>query len=61
LNLRACYNGWLAPNGDETIGKKAWSGSANEEPAELVFKDIAAQLNTEKQPVLRALKDLGEA
>jgi hypothetical protein len=26
-----------------------------------VFKDIADQLNTEKMPVLRALKDLGES
>ncbi len=27
---------------------------------EAVFKDVADQLNTEKQPVLRTLKDLGE-
>jgi hypothetical protein len=26
-----------------------------------VFKDVADQLNTEKQPVLRTLKELGEA
>jgi hypothetical protein len=31
------------------------------EPAETVFKDVADQLNNEKQSVLRALKDLGES
>jgi sn-glycerol 3-phosphate transport system substrate-binding protein len=51
----------LVPNGDQIIGKGLERLTANGEPAEAVFKDIAEQLNTEKQPVLRALKDLGEA
>jgi sn-glycerol 3-phosphate transport system substrate-binding protein len=51
----------LVPNGDQIIGKGLERISANGEPAETVFKDVADQLNNEKQPVLRALKDLGEA
>src|SRR5438270_13769898 len=51
----------LVPNGDNIIGKGLERISANSEPAETVFKDVADQLDTEKQPVLRALKDLGEA
>ncbi|MDQ6671825.1 MAG: ABC transporter substrate-binding protein [Chloroflexota bacterium] len=51
----------LVPNGDEIIGKGLERITANNEPADAVFKDVADQLNTEKQPVLRALKDLGEA
>jgi sn-glycerol 3-phosphate transport system substrate-binding protein len=51
----------LVPNGDNIIGKGLERIVANSEPAEVVFKEIADQLNTEKQPVLRALKDLGEA
>ncbi|MCA1647162.1 MAG: ABC transporter substrate-binding protein [Chloroflexi bacterium] len=51
----------LVPNGDQIIGKGLERITANGEPAEGVFKDVADQLNTEKQPVLRALKDLGEA
>jgi sn-glycerol 3-phosphate transport system substrate-binding protein len=51
----------LIPNGDEIIGKGLERISTNQEPAELVFKDIADQLNNEKQPVLRSLKDLGES
>jgi sn-glycerol 3-phosphate transport system substrate-binding protein len=51
----------LVPNGDQIIGKGLERITANGEPAEAVFKDVADQLNTEKQPVLRALKDLGEA
>ncbi|HEX8966522.1 MAG TPA: ABC transporter substrate-binding protein [Chloroflexota bacterium] len=51
----------LVPNGDQIIGKGLERITANGEPAETVFKDVADQLNTEKQPVLRALKDLGEA
>ncbi len=51
----------LVPNGDEIIGKGLERITANGEAAEAVFKDVADQLNTEKQPVLRALKDLGEA
>ena len=51
----------LIPNGDEIIGKGLERITTNAEPAELVFKDVADQLNSEKQPVLRALKDLGEA
>jgi sn-glycerol 3-phosphate transport system substrate-binding protein len=50
----------LVPNGDEIIGKGLERITANNEPAEGVFKDVADQLNTEKMPVLRALKDLGE-
>ena len=50
----------LVPNGDDIIGKGLERITANGEPAEAVFKDVADQLNTEKQPVLRALKDLGE-
>src|SRR6266567_1027295 len=50
----------LVPNGDEIIGKGLERITANGEPAEAVFKDVADQLNTEKQPVLRTLKDLGE-
>jgi sn-glycerol 3-phosphate transport system substrate-binding protein len=49
------------PNGDEIIGKGLERITTNSEPAELVFTDIADQLNSEKQPVLRALKELGEA
>src|SRR5438093_1066380 len=51
----------LVPNGDNIIGKGLERIAANSEPAEGVFKDVADQLNNEKQPVLRALKDLGEA
>jgi len=51
----------LVPNGDQIIGKGLERITANGEPAETVFKDVADQLDTEKQPVLRALKDLGEA
>jgi len=50
----------LVPNGDEIIGKALERITANNEPADAVFKDTADQLNTEKQPVLRALQDLGE-
>jgi sn-glycerol 3-phosphate transport system substrate-binding protein len=50
----------LVPNGDDIIGKGLERITANGEAAEAVFKDVADQLNTEKQPVLRALKDLGE-
>ncbi len=50
----------LVPNGDNIIGKGLERITANGEPAEAVFKDVADQLNTEKQPVLRTLKDLGE-
>jgi sn-glycerol 3-phosphate transport system substrate-binding protein len=51
----------LVPNGDQIIGKGLERITANGEAAEAVFKDVADQLNTEKVPVLRALKDLGEA
>ena len=51
----------LVPNGDQIIGKGLERITANGEPAETVFKDVADQLDTEKQPMLRALKDLGEA
>jgi sn-glycerol 3-phosphate transport system substrate-binding protein len=51
----------LVPNGDDIIGQGLTRITANNEPAEGVFKDVADQLNTEKMPVLRALKDLGEA
>ena len=51
----------LVPNGDQIIGKGLERITANGEPADVVFKDVADQLDTEKQPVLRALKDLGEA
>ena len=51
----------LVPNGDQIIGKGLERITANGEPAETVFKDVADQLDNEKQPVLRALKDLGEA
>ncbi len=51
----------LVPNGDQIIGKGLERITANGEPADTVFKDVADQLETEKQPVLRALKDLGEA
>ena len=50
----------LVPNGDQIIGKGLERITANGEAADGVFKDVADQLNTEKQPVLRALKDLGE-
>jgi sn-glycerol 3-phosphate transport system substrate-binding protein len=50
----------LVPNGDEIIGKGLERITANAEPAETVFKDVSDQLNNEKQPVLRSLKDLGE-
>ena len=51
----------LVPNGDNIIGKGLERITSNNEPAEGVFKDVADQLNNEKQPVLRALKDLGES
>jgi sn-glycerol 3-phosphate transport system substrate-binding protein len=51
----------LVPNGDQIIGKGLERITANGEPADGVFKDVADQLNNEKQPVLRALKDLGES
>jgi sn-glycerol 3-phosphate transport system substrate-binding protein len=51
----------LVPNGDEIIGKGLERITANGEAAEGVFKDVADQLNQEKQPVLQALKDLGES
>lgn len=51
----------LVPNGDQIIGKGLERITANGEAADVVFKDVADQLDTEKQPVLRALKDLGEA
>lgn len=51
----------LVPNGDQIIGKGLERITANGEPAETVFKDVADQLDNEKQPVLRALKELGEA
>ena len=44
----------------QIIGKGLERITANGEPAETVFKDVADQLDNEKQPVLRALKDLGE-
>jgi sn-glycerol 3-phosphate transport system substrate-binding protein len=51
----------LVPNGDQIIGKGLERITANGEPAEAVFKDIADQLDKEKQPVLRSLKDMGES
>jgi len=51
----------LVPNGDDIIGKGLERITANGEPAETVFKDVADTLNNEKQSVLRALKDLGES
>jgi sn-glycerol 3-phosphate transport system substrate-binding protein len=51
----------LVPNGDQIIGKGIERITANGEAPDAVFKDIADQLNTEKMPVLRALKDLGES
>jgi sn-glycerol 3-phosphate transport system substrate-binding protein len=51
----------LVPNGDNIIGKGLERIVANSEPADAVFKDVADQLDNEKQPVLRALKDLGES
>ena len=51
----------LVPNGDQIIGKGLERITTNGEATEAVFKDVADQLNTEKVPVLRALKDLGEA
>ncbi len=50
----------LVPNGDNIIGKGLERITANNEPADGVFKEVADQLDAEKQPVLRALKDLGE-
>jgi sn-glycerol 3-phosphate transport system substrate-binding protein len=50
----------LVPNGDQIIGKGLERITSNGEPADAVFKDVADQLDSEKQPVLRALKDLGE-
>jgi sn-glycerol 3-phosphate transport system substrate-binding protein len=50
----------LVPNGDSIIGTGLDRIIYNGEPAEPVFKDVADQLNNEKQPVLRTLKDLGE-
>ena len=51
----------LVPNGDQIIGKGLERIVTNQEPGGGVFKDVADQLENEKQPVLRALKDLGES
>jgi len=51
----------LVPNGDQIIGKGLERITTNGEPADAVFKDVADQLDNEKQPVLRTLKDLGES
>ncbi len=50
----------LVPNGDQIIGDGLTRITANSEAAEAVFKDVADQLDKEKQPVLRSLQDLGE-
>jgi sn-glycerol 3-phosphate transport system substrate-binding protein len=50
----------LVPNGDNIIGTGLDRIIYNGEPSDSVFKDVSEQLNTEKQPVLRTLKDLGE-
>src|SRR5262249_3080154 len=39
----------LVPNGDQIIGKGLERITANSEPAEAVFKDVADQLDNEKQ------------
>src|SRR5579864_603204 len=51
----------LVPNGDNIIGKGLERITTNNEPADGVFKDVADQLNNEKQPVLKALQALGES
>jgi sn-glycerol 3-phosphate transport system substrate-binding protein len=50
----------LVPNGDQIIGDGLQRIITNNEAADTVFKDVADQLDNEKQPVLRSLKDLGE-
>jgi sn-glycerol 3-phosphate transport system substrate-binding protein len=50
----------LVPNGDQIIGKGLERITTNQEPPETVFKDVADQLNQEKQPVLEKLKELGQ-
>jgi sn-glycerol 3-phosphate transport system substrate-binding protein len=50
----------LVPNGDQIIGDGLARIITNGEAADVVFKDVADQLDNEKQPVLRSLKDLGE-
>jgi sn-glycerol 3-phosphate transport system substrate-binding protein len=44
------------PNGDQIIGKGLERITTNGEAADVVFKDVADQLNKEKEPVLRQLK-----
>ncbi len=49
----------LIPNGDQIIGKGLERITTNSEDPATVLKDVAEQLNKEKEPVLRALKALG--
>lgn len=51
----------LIPNGDQIIGQGLERVTTGQDPVDAIFKDIADQLNSEKQSVLRALKDLGES
>jgi len=45
---------WI-PGGDEIIGKGIARITTNQEAADVVFKDVAAELQREAQPVLRQL------
>lgn len=46
------------PNGDQIIGKGLERITINGEPAEAVWKDVAATLTREAQPVMRSLKTI---
>ena len=46
---------WV-PGGDEIIGKGIARVTTNQEPADTVFKEIAAELTREAQPVLRLIR-----
>jgi sn-glycerol 3-phosphate transport system substrate-binding protein len=46
----------FVPAGDEIIGKGIARITTNQEAADVVFKDVAAELTREAQPVLRLLK-----
>jgi sn-glycerol 3-phosphate transport system substrate-binding protein len=46
----------FVPGGDEIIGKGIARITTNQEPADVVFKEVAAELTREAQPVLRQLR-----
>jgi sn-glycerol 3-phosphate transport system substrate-binding protein len=47
------------PGGDDMLGKALDRVTTNGEPADTVFKEVAAELTREAQPVIAKLKQLG--